>query len=890
MQEPRQILPGSAKKGAPGATLMAKTSGAETIEVSVVLVRKNAVVHDDIQKHVLMKPHERPNVDHTAFAERYGASSDAITAVQSFAARYGLRVTNVDQRRRVIKLSGCVSDMEAAFGTTLYDYAARGRKYRGRQGPLIIPAAIAGHVEAVMGLDNRPIAKPRLRSRAAQAAYFPNELAKMYKFPPGDGSGQTIALIELGGNYDTNDLSTYFAEAGLTKSPSVQAVSISQGVPVPYGQDVNSDTEVMLDIEVAGAMAPGATIIVYFAENTDQGFYEAVSEAAHHPSTTAVSISWGSPEKDWTEQSMDAWSSLGQSASLLNVPIFVAAGDHGCTDEEPSDTGYDGQLHVDFPGTCANGVASCGGTSIQVAAGAITNETVWNEGDGWATGGGASTHFQIPSWQNGISADGHTHLLMRGVPDIAGDADSNTGIKIRVEGADSVSGGTSAVAPQWAALTAILSQNLKRNAGFFIPLLYANGKSEATNDVTSGNNSVFGVNGFTSRAGWDACTGLGSPDGAKLLSLLSGSSSTVVAGPIAGSTSPTAPTLLPGSPSGGGSVPAGGVSNRTSKPFDPVAAVLYGQFVQAAYTMYGNAPNNPTPPQSSDFLPGYRLSAWVQMQDFIIGSTGLKFYGFIAQSLADPNQFVLAIRGTSNAVEWWDDANAAIKIPFKDPGCGLVGSGFAHIYDTLEVVECRTSASGAVAAVRSLKPVGGFAQQVSTLVQRHAAANARVPGLPQTSNVAITGHSLGSALATLYAMDNARNNVVQNPLICTFASPRVGDATFVAAFNALGLTSWRVVNRPDLVPQLPPTSFGFSDIDTLQQFDSTGKVKPSLGCWHALATYLSLIDPTLPPDSTCAVTTTAAAKSDVVQSSSTSFSLPGGAVTININIGARDSA
>jgi kumamolisin len=826
----------------------------------------------------MMRPHERPIADHAAFTEQYGASDEAVAAVKSLAERYGLNVANVDQKRRVVELTGPASNMEEAFGTELHDYTIGARTYRGRRGPLLLPTETTLYVEAVLGLDNRPVAKPRLRARNVQAAYYPQEVAALYKFPRGDGSGQTVALIELGGSYGPQDLQTYFAAAGLTRTPTVQSVSVAPGVPVPYGQDTESDGEVMLDIEVVGAMAPGTAIVVYFADNSDQGFYQAVSQAVHDPATTAVSISWGSPEKDWSQQSMDAWNSLGQSATLLNVPIFVAAGDHGCTDEQPSDQGYDGQRHVDFPGTCSDGIVSCGGTSLQSAGGTITNEVVWNDGDGWATGGGISTHFQIPSWQEGITADDGTKLFMRGVPDVAGTADPNTGINVRVNGADGVSGGTSAVAPQWAALTAVLSQQLGRKAGFFLPLLYASSAAGATNDIVTGHNTVFGAAGYSAKPGWDACTGLGSPDGDKLLSLL------------AGSAVPAAPAPGPG-PSGIISPPLDGgaaISQpRVGSPFDPNPALLYGQFVQAAYTMYDADPTNLTPAQSADFPVGNQLNAWVQMQDFVIGSTGPTFYGFVAQSAADPNRFIVALRGTSNGVEWWDDANAAIMTPFKVPNCGSVGQGFARIYDTLEVVERPLGAAVSKAAPRSLKSIGGFSKQITALVKRHAASTARAIGFGSSASVDVAGHSLGGALATLYVLENARTDQLSNPLLCTFASPFVGDSTFAAAFNGLGLTSWRIVNAPDLVPKLPPQILGFTHVNTEQLFNSTGKVKSSVSCWHALATYLSLIDPTRQPGADCQLTSTVAALASEVTHTTRPAkpqSISAGGITINITV------
>jgi hypothetical protein len=348
-----------------------------------------------------------------------------------------------------------------------------------------------------------------------------------------------------------------------------------------------------------------------------------------------------------------------------------------------------------------------------------------------------------------------------------------------------------------------------------------------------------------------------------------------------------------------GTIVAASPQLGVGQSFDPEAAVLYGRFVQAAYSMYNAAPNNLTPPPI-DFPKDYDLVAWVQMQDFIVGSTGQTFYGLIAQSTADPNRFVLAIRGTSNAVEWWDDVNAALRIPFKVPGCGTVGAGFARIYDTLEVIERPTGTAPTEIAPQSLRSIPGlsdrtFSQQVAHLVARHAPATAvaqHAPataraGLAPSASIEITGHSLGAALATLYTLENAYTGKIKNPALCTFASPAVGDSTFAAAFNGLGLTSWRVVNAPDLVPKLPPQILGFTHVDSLQQYSSTGKVTPSPLCWHSLATYLSLIDGTLQPDPSCrlpisitAVPLAAASR----PTAATTLSVPAGPVTVNITV------
>lgn len=307
-----------------------------------------------------------------------------------------------------------------------------------------------------------------------------------------------------------------------------------------------------------------------------------------------------------------------------------------------------------------------------------------------------------------------------------------------------------------------------------------------------------------------------------------------------------------------------------ARPFDSEAALLYGKFVQAAYTMYNSAPHDVTPLPSADFPADYRMVAWIQMQDFVLESTAPLFYGFIAESKATIGQLVVALRGTSNGVEWWDDFNALETTVFKNPDWGRVGAGFDRIYDTLEVIECPAEAPPAptlaLAAPRSMRPAGSFAQQIQALMIRRGAVRTPARGsraaraaAPPNASVEVTGHSLGAALATLYAMENAKTAQIANPMLCTFASPLVGDATFAATFDALGLTSWRIANVKDLVTKIPPAILGFVHVDKEEQVDSTGKVVPNVGCWHALATYLSLIDPSEPPAAACQLPVVAAA-------------------------------
>ena len=229
---------------------------------------------------------------------------------------------------------------------------------------------------------------------------------------------------------------------------------------------------------------------------------------------SVISISWGGPESTWTAQAMTAFDSAAQDAAALGVTICAASGDNGS-----SDGVTDGGNHVDFPASSPH-ILACGGTSLQSANAVITSETVWNDGaQGGAGGGGFSNQFPLPAWQvsdNITPPSGGG----RGVPDVAGDADPETGYNVLVDGQQLVIGGTSAVAPLWSGLIALLNQKLGKPLGFLQPTLYGlSGNSGAFHDITKGSNGAFSAG-----PGWDAATGLGSPDGAALLQALSAGS------------------------------------------------------------------------------------------------------------------------------------------------------------------------------------------------------------------------------------------------------------------------------------------------------------------------------------------------------------------------------
>ena len=278
---------------------------------------------------------------------------------------------------------------------------------------------------------------------------------------------------------------------------------------VPGKDPSGADGEVLLDIEVIGALSPEAQILVYFAPNTDDGFVDAVSQAAHaNPTPTAISISWGQSEDQWTAQARIALDDALLDAGVLGATVTVAAGDNGS-----SDGSTDGTNHADFPASSPHALA-CGGTSLRANGTTITTETVWNDGSGGgATGGGVSDVFPLPSWQKGVGVPVVASPGGRGVPDVAGNADPETGYQVLVDGKQAVYGGTSAVAPLWAALVARLAQALGQPLGLLQPRLYP--LHAALHDITSGSNGAYEAG-----AGWDACTGLGTPNGTAILAAL----------------------------------------------------------------------------------------------------------------------------------------------------------------------------------------------------------------------------------------------------------------------------------------------------------------------------------------------------------------------------------
>jgi kumamolisin len=520
-QPDRVALPGSHRAEIVGARYIDGVEPVARIEFTAVL-RRRAELPDSL----VIGP---DTITTAELADRHGADDADVALVSEEFAAAGVTVIDVHAGSRRLRAAGTVAAVNQLFGTQLrqvrsLDPWGQPVDHRTRSGDLGLPGRLSGVVVAVLGLDDRPQARPRLRRLAPHqspaGSFAPPALATAYNFPAtADGTGQTAAIIELGGGYAQQDLDTYFKGLNIP-TPSVRSVGVD-GASNGGGTDPQgADGEVLLDIEVIGGLAPKASQVVYFAPNTDSGFLDAVSTAVHaSPTPTVVSISWGQSEDQWTAQSRSALDQAFADAAALGVTVTTAAGDNGSGDNVT-----DGVPHADFPASSPHALA-CGGTSLVVdTSGKATAETVWNDTatGGGATGGGVSDVFPVPSWQANVGVPKRASSgggPGRGVPDVAGDADPQTGYQVRVDGTDQVFGGTSAVAPLWAALICRLAQLAGKKFGLVQPLIYAGataGKSgPGFRDVTSGTNGAYSAG-----PGWDACTGLGVPDGTALQNIL----------------------------------------------------------------------------------------------------------------------------------------------------------------------------------------------------------------------------------------------------------------------------------------------------------------------------------------------------------------------------------
>ena len=558
-------LPGSAHPDIPMSRIHSALAPQKKIEVHLHLRSRRTL--PDTEPLAVQLPHQRKYLTVKEFERRYGARPGDIAKVKTFAAQNGLTVKSIATAEAVVILAGTVLNISRAFGVHLFNFTSGGELFLGHQGPVHIPSSLKSAVEGVFGLDDRPFARPHYKLFQPQAGsspyiatYLPTQVADIYNFPKATGKDQTIAIIELGGGYYPSVLETYFKNyIKLKEPPNVSAIGVQSGFNNP-GHSIDFDNEVYLDIEMAGAIAPEAEILVYFGpQKANQAPGYALLQTANaavfdkHHNLDILSISWGSPElwgKDLEnipveqrpayQQYIKAFEKTLKSASLMGITVCVSSGDQGSfgTKEfignHPNPL-FDFKAHAEFPASCPHALA-CGGTRLIVAGKKIKEEITWNDGIAMngSSGGGISYYFKKPAYQSkasvpvSVNPAGH---VGRGLPDLAGNADPFTGYTFllgeefkdkkvapsgkggSLETVHNVLGGTSAVAPLYAGLMARINQLLGSNAGQIHQHIYDN--PAIFRDITQGDNFAYDAG-----KGWDACTGLGVVDGTKLLNIL----------------------------------------------------------------------------------------------------------------------------------------------------------------------------------------------------------------------------------------------------------------------------------------------------------------------------------------------------------------------------------
>jgi kumamolisin len=522
-----KALPGSEKGPATDSRVVGDVDPEHPMIVTVVLRPKEAL-------SPAAQAGGGEHMSREEYAARHGADENDVAKVEAFAAAHHLSVFSIQLAAGTMVLGGRTADMQTAFGVNLKMYTTEdNERFRGREGEVYVPEDLEGIVTAVFGLDDRPAADPHLRRLKIEAVSAPQIEVKvradaqavaaphafnapavgtLYQFPANlHGTGQTIAIIELGGGYRMSDLNAYFQSLGMA-TPSVVSVGVD-GITNNPGVNTDADGEVALDIEVAGSIAPHARIAVYFGRNTGAGFLNAINAAIHDAvrKPSVISISWGGPEETFTVAAKQQYEAAFQAAAAIGVTVLAASGDNGS-----SDGVRDGKPHVDFP-AAAPSVLACGGTRLLATnPTTIASETVWNDGPTGpgAGGGGVSNFFPKPAYQAAVTVPKLPNgFAGRGSPDVSGNADPITGYNVVVGGQRQVIGGTSAVAPLYAGLIALLNEAATpRKVGLIQPKLYA--APGTCHDVTQSSNDYSGLLGvYKAGPGWDAASGLGSAIG-----------------------------------------------------------------------------------------------------------------------------------------------------------------------------------------------------------------------------------------------------------------------------------------------------------------------------------------------------------------------------------------
>ena len=475
----------------------------------------------------------QPILDQDAFVYQFGSVEDEINLVENWAVTNELTIVESGAGIATVKVQGTAEQFNNLFKIQLQTVVDETRTYRTYTGSLTLPDEINSVVDGIGGLDNQlsfgnyarldnsipPEIDPTVISNPT-----PVDLAQAYQFPRSAGTnaqqglGSCTAIIELGGGWTTQNLTSTFGRIGLA-NPTVVDVSVDGGVN-DGGVDANSSGEVMLDIYCVGAVCPAGRIAMYFAPNSFQGFIDTIISATNDTTNnpSVISVSWGTTDTNWSSTNRNLFEAALQAAVTKGITTFVAAGDFGVKAISTSPT-----YTVQYPGTSPY-VICAGGTVISINNDySIASEIPWGtSGGSYAGGGGVSTIFSVPAWQTGFSSKLYpggavSSLTGRGIPDVSAMA---TGYQFYYSSANTFGSfvGTSATAPLLAGMMARLNQLSSRRIGFVNSDWYSV-RTTAFNDQTTGDNHGGNTVGYQATVGWDACTGIGSPIGINIFQL-----------------------------------------------------------------------------------------------------------------------------------------------------------------------------------------------------------------------------------------------------------------------------------------------------------------------------------------------------------------------------------
>jgi kumamolisin len=586
----RYTVLGQKVPGLRGAHPMHPTDGARALDLSIALPLRNADALNALiaAQNTVGSPLYHQYLTPAQFAASYSPDQATVNAVVAFLKSSGLQVGAISPNHLLIDASGSVAKVEAAFDTQISDFSYHGRTVYAPTVEPSVPAALAGMIQNVGGLDNvgiyhhsgDAIATTPLAGSGPGGGYTPSELRTAYDanslISSDNGAGQTVAIFELD-SYKASDINAYLSNYGLGSAKYSNVVVDGASTTAGAGA-----IEVELDMEVVSAIAPGATQHIYIGPNSTQGVNDTYNKVVTDDTAKVMSTSWGLCEAQSGNSELASLDSIFAQGAAQGQAFFSAAGDSGAYDCN------DTSLAVDSPADDPH-VVGVGGTTLNTGSGgSYSSESIWaNASDtsrspeGAGGGGGLSTYFSQPSYQSGPGVSNSYSNGMREVPDVSADADPNTGYSVyctvSAAGCSSTSawiavGGTSAAAPLWTALVADANEYLagqsKPTFGAASAELYTLFNTSQTyaayHDITSGNNLHY-----PATSGYDLASGIGSPDAWNL------------ARDAAGGTVSNPPTISSFSPTSG---PVGTSVTITGTNFTGATAVKFNG-TSASYTV-----------------------------------------------------------------------------------------------------------------------------------------------------------------------------------------------------------------------------------------------------------------------------------------------------------------